>query len=83
MAAITCLHPYQSTCFIAGELDAFLLNAEHRHGLSVTTPSSYRCGLLNAIAATSHSYRLNSANVRETRMRADEVLSLNVSDVIA
>ncbi|MFL5805003.1 MAG: hypothetical protein ACJ8CR_25080 [Roseiflexaceae bacterium] len=83
MAAITCLHPYQSTRFIVGELDAFLINAEHRRDLSATTLSSYRCDLLNAIAATSQSYRLNFAIVRETRMRADEVLSLHVSDVIA
>jgi hypothetical protein len=81
MAAITCLHPYQGTRFIAGELGVFLMNAGHR--LSATTLPSYRCELLNAIAATSQSYRLNFATVRETRMRADEVLCLNVSDIIA
>jgi hypothetical protein len=81
MAAITCLHPYQGTRFIAGELGAFRIHAEHR--LSATTLPSYRCELLNAIATTSRSYRLNFAIVRETRMRADEVLSLNVSNIIA
>ena len=81
MAAITCLHSYQSTRFIAGERDAFRMHAEHR--LSATTRPSCRCDLLNAIAATSQSHRLNVAIVRETRMRADEVLGLHVSDVIA
>jgi hypothetical protein len=81
MAAITCLHPYQSTRFIAGELDAFRIDAEHR--LSATTRSFYRCALLNAIAATSQACRLNFASMRETRMRADEVLSPNASDVVA
>jgi hypothetical protein len=39
MAAITRLHPYQST--IASELDAFFFDAEHRRGLSANTLSSY------------------------------------------
>ena len=48
MAAITRLHPYQNTCTIASELDAFLFDAEHRRGLSANTLSSYRCDLLAA-----------------------------------
>jgi site-specific recombinase XerD len=48
MAAITCLHPYQNTRFIASELDAFRFDAEHRRGLSANTLSPYRCDLLAA-----------------------------------
>ena len=48
MAAITCLHPSQSTRTIASKLDAILCDAEHRRGLSADTRSSDRCDLLAA-----------------------------------
>jgi integrase len=72
MAASTCLHPYQDTRTIASERDALLFDAEHRRGLSANTLSS----------AASQPYRLISTILRETGMRADEVLSLNIDDVM-
>ncbi len=48
MATITRLHPHQNIRTIASELDAFLVDAEERRGLSANTLASYRCDLLAA-----------------------------------
>ncbi len=68
---------------ICEQLDLFLADMVHRRRLRPNTIQSaeHRARLDAAISQASQPYRLIITLLRETGMRASEVLSLNIDDV--
>jgi integrase len=76
MAAITCLHPYQNTRFIAVEA-----KRDDEKLPRPIKPAISKCSIRRLLLPHNLN-RLIFTILRETRMRTDEVLSLNVDDVM-